>query len=594
MGTPELLKSLEGLHQQVKQWLMSSMGSQVNRPRRECSVPWRPHGLMDISNSCAMELRPQAQIQVSKPTRTDNSGLEALFGGAATGSSDTCHNSTEHEPRDGEGKTDYGGFLCSARGKLLDANAEESDDSDSGGATGSSDHPSASSYSAEQRSDWRLAHQYLLPEMTAPTTVAVAACSSTLMLAKPVSQWVMREVADSLVNDKGTIMLVPTWPSCFGQGVASASGALTGAALASPMGPLAAIFGGISGALCGNSSQRWLASRPQIHNLASDHGYVMSHSALTGKTYLAHKELTRWPGMNGLMSTALASASIQACSNLWAYANGEISARDVALCFLKDVRDGATVWLTVKGFVTALTVGELRASGLLSSACSMALHYPVPMTFGMLGCAFVTVRCINYTMNRTTLNSLQSNLVLMSASNAMGISVSLASNVLGVPALGALCLTCVSSYAAGVCAHEVWRSTQQRSAQERLRCHARELLGLPHGFTADMLRRRWRTLARLSHPDRNRQKDAHKTFTLFQLCRDVLEEELHHPERDSGRLRGLLRYLRRACWLEQSNLPPTDLLPKPEPKGCPRRPKATGLINERDAAGHAASAEIEL
>jgi len=227
----------------------------------------------------------------------------------------------------------------------------------------------------------------------------------------------------------------------------------------------------------------------------------------------------------------------------------------------------ATVWLTVKGFVTALTVGELKASGLLSSACGLALHYPVPMTFGMLGCAFVSIRCINYTMNRTSLNQFQSNLVLMSASNAVGITVSLASNVVGVPSLCGVALTCMSSYAAGVSAHEVWRASQQRNAEEMLRCHARELLGLPQDFTAEMLRRRWRTLARWSHPDRNRQKDAHKTFTLFQLCKDVLEEALHHPERDSGRLRGLLRHLRRACWLDRCSLPPTDLLRKTRAHG---------------------------
>lgn len=456
-----------------------------------------------------------------------------------------------------ERKPDYGRFFCSVKGsvQLPDGSLEDigrDDDSDAERDTDLND-PSA-------KDDWRLSHQILAPQMAATTTVAVAACSAPLLLVKPMAQWVTRQVTDTLTTAPGTIMLAPNWPATIGQGVASASGALTGAALASPMGPLGALFGGISGALCSNSAQRWLANRPQVHNLGTDHGYTL-FPAVDGKLYLTHKEVAKWPGMNGLASTALVNATIQGGSNLWAYANGEMSARDVALAFLKDVRDGAMVWLTVKGFVTAMTVGELRTSGLLASACSLALHYPVPMTFGMLGCCFVTVRCINYSLNRTSLNQFQSNLVLLAASNAVGITVSLGSNALGVPQLGAVALTCAASYGAGIWAHEVWRSSQQRHAEERLRNLARELLGLPREFTAEMLRRRWRTLARLAHPDRNRQPDAHKTFTLFQLCRDVLEEALHHPDRNAGRLRGLLRYARRACWLD-AHLPPMDLLPK--------------------------------
>merc|ERR1712054_45343 len=122
-------------------------------------------------------------------------------------------------------------------------------------------------------------------------------------------------------------------------------------------------------------------------------------------------------------------------------------------------------------------------------------------------------------MNRTSLNQFQSNLVLMGASNAVGIAISLGSSLLGVHPLGGLALTCAASYGAGVWAHEYWRAAQQRHAEEKLRDLARDLLGLPRIFTADMLRRRWKVLARLAHPDRNRQPDAQKTFTLFQLCK---------------------------------------------------------------------------
>lgn len=571
--TPELLKGVEMLHQQVKQWFLSSVGSEFNRPRRQCSMSLQQLTLGDISKACAPRFRSQAlapeSVERSPPLggsasscKWDVNGVPQLGGAACSPvSEEAAPENTGAEPC-----PDYGGFFCplKGRGELFDASSEgvgEDDNSELEGASG----PSSSSSSCPDRDSWRLSHLTHAPQTASSTMVAVAACSAPLLLTKPMAQWVVREVTDTFSNGNGTIMLASNWPKALGQGVASASGALTGAALASPMGPVAAVIGGISGALCSNSAQRWLASRPQVHNLLNDHGYTLSTSASNGKMYLAHKETVgSWPGMNGLLSTALVSASIQGVSNLWAYSNGEISARDVALAFLKDVRDGATVWLTVKGFVTAMTVGELRASGLLSSACSLALHYPVPVTFGMLGCCFVTVRCINYTLNRTSLDQFQSNMVLMTASNAVGIAVSVGANTLGVPPIAGVAMTCAISYGAGVWAHEVWRSSQQRYAEDRLRCMARELLGLPHDYTAEMLRRRWRTLARLAHPDRNRQPDAHKTFTLFQLCRDVLEEALLHPGRDAGRLRGLLRYLRRACWLERSNLPPMNLLPKHE------------------------------
>eukprot|EP00427_Karlodinium_veneficum_P033791 CAMPEP_0169196732 /NCGR_PEP_ID=MMETSP1016-20121227/7889_1 /TAXON_ID=342587 /ORGANISM="Karlodinium micrum, Strain CCMP2283" /LENGTH=304 /DNA_ID=CAMNT_0009273327 /DNA_START=306 /DNA_END=1220 /DNA_ORIENTATION=+ len=285
----------------------------------------------------------------------------------------------------------------------------------------------------------------------------------------------------------------------------------------------------------------------------------------SGKTLLAHREIQQWSSFHGLLPTALCNATIQAGLNIWAYSRGELSVRDVALTFLKDVRDGTVVWLVAKGFVTALTVGELRTSGVLASACSFALHYPVPATFGVLCLCFAAAGYAQRSMSGAELRQFHGNVVLHGASTATGLCATLASQAMGLSLLGSIVLTCAASNAAGIASHEIWRKLQESRAESRLRLIARELFGLPHAFTNEMLQRRWRTLARLAHPDRNRQADARKTFTIFQLCRDVLQADLAGRKRNSGKSRGLLRSLRNVGWLSRQDLPPMHYIPKPEP-----------------------------
>jgi hypothetical protein len=555
-----LLMELEGLQQQVRQWFWTSVGSQFCRPRpqRQCSMSnfWEHLSFPDVRFSLQQQALASSGMRTAATSATDDGRILVSAG-------------SDYLPefKDDDARTDYGGFFCplKGKGKLLKSSCEDGSDTDESQEGVDIDTIDSA------KDEWRLSHQVLAPTLGTTTTAAVAACSTPSMLGKPIVHWVMREVAD---RSASSVVLAPSALSKLAEGAVSASGAVTGAALASRMGPLAAMMGGIGGAVTSHAAEKWIATRSLTHNMAMDHGYGLTRSVADGKMYLAHKEAVAWPSMNGFISTTLLTATVQAGCNIVAYANGEMTARDVALVFLKDVRDGVAVWLTVKGFVTAMTVGELRASGLLASACSLALHYPVPATFGMLGCGYITLRCVAHSMRGTAksqFNQFQSNLVLMGASNAVGIAVSLGAGALGAPPITAAIATCGASYAAGIWAHEAWRAIEQRRAEDRLRDLARSLLGLPHEFNSQMLQRRWRTLARLSHPDRNRQPEARKTFTLFQLCRDVLEEALHHPERDAGRLRGLLRYARRTCWLDHHNLPPVSLLPKYE-QARPRDP----------------------
>lgn len=406
--------------------------------------------------------------------------------------------------------------------------------------------------------------------------LSAAASSAPFLALQPQAQFVMRQVLDT-VGDS-VVLVSPQWPSALGPGIASATGAVGGAALGSAFGPAGTGLGALAGALASGKAEMWLAHRPEVINLAGDSAFTLAPIPGSGKLMLSHRELPRKPGSEGMAVAMLAQASLRGCWNLWSFSQGEMSGRDVALALIRDVRDGAVVWATCQGVLKVLTLGELWSAGLFGHACSAALHNPAPLMFGVLGAGWTLMRCAHFSMDIISLEQLQADAVLACGANMVGITVNIMTGVFDVPILGRAVLTCTASQAAGLWIYEAWRARKQIDAETRLRAIAAEVLGLAPLHSAEDLRRRWRILARLSHPDRNRRNDAKRTFAVFSLCRDALRDGLARRQGGgchahasayarpgsatsaAGCFRGLLRNLRRADWVDRGDLPvPGDL-----------------------------------
>eukprot|EP00747_Dinoflagellata_sp_TGD_P011037 gnl/TRDRNA2_/TRDRNA2_120402_c3_seq1.p1 gnl/TRDRNA2_/TRDRNA2_120402_c3~~gnl/TRDRNA2_/TRDRNA2_120402_c3_seq1.p1 ORF type:complete len:293 (-),score=39.21 gnl/TRDRNA2_/TRDRNA2_120402_c3_seq1:4-882(-) len=272
-------------------------------------------------------------------------------------------------------------------------------------------------------------------------------------------------------------------------------------------------------------------------------------------------------GLQGMLLSALLQASLRGCANVVALANGEVSSRELGLSLMRDVRSGALVWATCNGTLKMLSMGELLADsggalGILGSVCGTLVQHPTPVIFGVLGAGWLTMRYVEFAMMKSiSREQLHAEMVLTCASNGSGIAVNLFTTTVGLPMLSRLFLTCAASHCAGVWAYEAWRAARQRDAEAKLRSIALEVVGLAPGFTAEKLRRRWRLLARYSHPDRNTRPEARLTFAVFSLCRDVLAQSHERPTY-AGHFRAvyrtLLNRLRRTPWIARADLPHFD------------------------------------
>lgn len=567
-----LLQDLEQLHGQVRHWLWSTVGSHLQRPRRSCFAskdgaepslsiwekaaqafggpfaqpsqpPPEPEAITDITDLPGSSTDPpRRHVEVVKKVEIQKK------------------EETAAEPP--SRLRNYSDFLCGGEPEAAPEGAEES----SGGSS-FLDGPGLG----------QLIHPQLGPEVVRPVVLSAAAVTAPLLVTSTEAQWVVRSVQQSMMD--GTVLLTPNWPAILSPGLAAASGAVGGAALGSVLGPVGAALGSVAGALASKEAQDWLANRPEVFDLNQDGAYVMLPGS-DGHLVLHHREVPRTPGPEGMAVAALAQASLRGCGNLWAYAHGEMSGKDVALALVRDVRDGAVVWATCQGVLKALALGQVHSSGALSHFCSAALHNPSPVMFAVFGVGVVSARCLSYAMGSLGKEQLQANVVMTSSGNIAGILVNLTCSYFNLPMLGRAVLTCSMSHAAGLAAYEAWRSVRQKEAQERLRTIAREILGLSPNYDAAQLRHRWRLLARLAHPDKNRRPDAKQTFALFGLCREVLLENLDRPV-EPGYFRGLLRRLKKVSWTASLDLPFAHLLTKAGGRQR-RRDQLPGANQEED------------
>lgn len=299
--------------------------------------------------------------------------------------------------------------------------------------------------------------------------------------------------------------------------------------------------------------------------------------------FLAHREVSHAPGAEVAVLAALTQASVRGVLNLVSVCRGEMSRKDAVLALARDSRNGVLVWVTCKGVLKLLTLGELNSSGTLGLVCGAALRNPAPVMFGVLSLGLGAIRGLQALTGDITPNQLRAELVLLGAQSGTGILVSTVGRALSMSCMGCALFTMVASCAAGMWAHELWRASRQQMAEERLCWIAREILGLAHGYTSEDLRRRWRQLALVAHPDKNRCKFAKQTFAVFSLCRDVLLDSKERPV-PPGAFFGLRKRLRRMPWARDLNLPPLQAVATKDTGS--KNNKGAGRSTKRSWNGH--------
>lgn len=365
---------------------------------------------------------------------------------------------------------------------------------------------------------------FFTPEMMKPAAIGAAACASQLLAIQPQTQWVMSQVQQTLGN--GQVLLAPTIDHVMNASIATFSGAIGGAALGAVFGPGGAFLGSICAATLGSEALHWVQSQPQVLNLADLKGYVMARSTTNGEMYLHHRHQVKGPGYEILVLVALTQASVNGVRNIWNAANGEMSAEDVGKAFLRDIRDGSILCASSQGIMQLLKLGEHQAGPILSGICSMALQKPVPVLFAVLGTSWVAYRGIRCFQGQVSAEQLRSDAFLALTVNGAGVATNLLCVSLNLPPVHRALITCFASNSAGLYAYEAWRASRQAQLEERLLDVARDIFGLPSKYTKDSLARRWKHLARMAHPDKNRQDNAKVTFTVLSVCKELLESNL--------------------------------------------------------------------
>lgn len=398
--------------------------------------------------------------------------------------------------------------------------------------------------------------------------MTAAALSAPMLVRPPLpAQWVMREV-DRLINNNTLQLVTPM----LGNTIGPISSAITCASAGSLFGPVGTTVGLIGGLIVGNApmfspsreihlaqGQLGIAGRLQDRMYIEEHGYTML--PVKGKMMLVHREVPPSPGIEGLIGVALLQATLRGVNNICRWNKSEMAIQDVGASFCRDIRDGVLVYCTVSGAFKALSIVESRAAGTaLSHLCGVALRHPMPVMYGVLGAGWLVIKLTAYAQGQISWELLKSEAILTSSSTTTGIVVGTLCSHFGVAIPGGIGLTLSASHAVGMCVYESWRNSQQRYIEERLCRIAREVMGLPPGFTAEELHTRWKLLVRYAHPDRNTMPDAKTTTHIFTKCREVLRESLGLSRPPASRFDRLLRYFWRwndVDWLQRRDLPPT-------------------------------------
>eukprot|EP00392_Amoebophrya_sp_AT5.2_P005355 g5364.t1 len=176
------------------------------------------------------------------------------------------------------------------------------------------------------------------------------------------------------------------------------------------------------------------------------------------------------------------------------------------------------------------------------AANCLALN-PTPALLGLLGSGWVALRYLMYTQRYLTQEQFLADAVFSGYSNGMGAAACILGASLGFsPAMCAI-VGCFMGSGLAAYTYECWREESALLLCRRLRKLAVFTLGLPNQFDEKLLNTRHRTLARYTHPDRNKSPDAKQMFELIQLAREICLNDLSNYEEAKQRLNLLWGYL---------------------------------------------------
>eukprot|EP00928_Gymnodinium_smaydae_P028933 TRINITY_DN21930_c0_g1_i2.p1 TRINITY_DN21930_c0_g1~~TRINITY_DN21930_c0_g1_i2.p1 ORF type:complete len:1277 (-),score=213.53 TRINITY_DN21930_c0_g1_i2:99-3929(-) len=404
----------------------------------------------------------------------------------------------------------------------------------------------------EQRGESRLAARRSGPDVMRPAVITAVACA-TPILANPLPQarWVLREMSQATslsqaLSSQATALIPHTLSGI-------ATGAMAGASFGSSFGAVGAGLGAALGAVAGPGFQAVVSSSSSFGPDMLSHGYVYTASS-PGKMMLIEREIPSSHMMETLAMAATAQALVRGYGKVVAVARNEMSVRDAVVGVAQDVRDGVVVWGTCQAIMEFLRYEAAHAGGVLGSVSAMVLQNPVPVLIVTLCSGALTVSLLNQKLGRVASDRVQADVVMTSCSNGCGLVLSVVGCYAGISPVATALVACGGGHLGGLMAYEMWRQDKQEQTELQLYEIAREVMGVAEDYDAVELRRRWRTFARLAHPDRNRCPQARMSFAVFSLCNEALKTRLERPIPRTC-LRGLLRVLRRCSWTSRSDLP---------------------------------------
>lgn len=505
-----LMSEIQAMQGQVDGWLKSRWAANL-RSRSCCSFGSLP-GLQTSRRGAVQNVEEPSAL-------SGQSGASSSSDSVASKQLAKVEGALESPPKRSELRDFFGGS----------ASWGMEQEGCSGSSSGSSSDPfrrqveqtCAEEESPDERT-WQLSQQYFAPEVLRPATIGAAACATALMTIPPHTARVVSQVL-ATVGD-GRVMIASGLNSVVSSYVAGLSGGLVGAAVGGAAGPLGAVVGSVVGATAGGESAKWMAAQSQIVDFSHLKHYRYYTSAADGHQYLSHRATVQAPGAELLVLIVLVQAGTNGVRNLWSYANGQMSGQDMAMAFGRDLRDGVIVSTSAQVVLKALQWGQGHAAGSwIASLSATTLSQPVPVLMAVLTGGLLASQCLRYSMGTISLEQLRANSVLAATVSGAGIATNVVCIGLHLPFVSCALLTCTASNLAGLWAYEAWRAGKQDALEDKLLALARDVFGVGPGHTQRSLDRRWRVLARMAHPDKNRRHDAKTTFALLRLCKEVLE-----------------------------------------------------------------------
>lgn len=360
----------------------------------------------------------------------------------------------------------------------------------------------------------------LSPNIVKNAAVGAAACASQIAVTSQ-SSFITQQVMSRLGD--GTIV-VSGQGSWISAGVASAAGAVGGAAFGSGFGPAGTMAGSLLGAASGSAISMW-HSQHQVLHLNALKGYRLALSNADGHMYLTHKHVAQSHGSQAevLLLLVLAQTSLNGVRNLWNFSQGKMSGEDVGRAALRDLGEGLTLSLSSQGILHGLRLGQQHGGHMLAMLCAQALQHPVPVLLSVLGTGLIASGCISRFNGARSLEQLQAETLFVVGVNGSAIAAHMVCATLQIPCFSSMVATCAVSNAIGFWIYEAWYEGRQVSLEEKLLYTARAIFGLCPDYDEKVLRRRWKLLMLMAHPDRNRREDAKTTFAVLHQCKNFLD-----------------------------------------------------------------------